>query len=409
MAHSASRALIDCARQNGFERRVDKRMGSENNTIGFLRVGIALALAVLTAWQPTTAHEIRPAVVTASFSATTYRIEWQANIEAVLAGIGAQHSDTDQSPHALYYNELRALPAEALVQRIRAAAPELLAAIHVEFDGRRVSPRLDAVDVPPPGDARISRLSRLVLRGAMPPGARTFRWRYPAAYGNNVLRIVHPASGEVTAAWLKEGAISEPFPLQGAAPAATRGDVVARYAVLGFTHIVPHGLDHILFVLGLFLLSARRRPLLIQVTAFTVAHTITLGLSIYGVVALSPAIVEPLIAASIVYVAVENIVTTELKPWRPLAVFAFGLLHGLGFAGVLADIGLPRAEFVTALMAFNVGVELGQLAVLACAWMAIGWWARERVWYRRRAVIPLSTAIAAIGLYWAAERLLGSG
>ena len=382
-------------------------MRGENNMIGFWCSPAVWALIALLGWPSAAAHEIRPAVVTASFSETTYRIEWQANVEAVLAGIGPQHSDTDQSPHARRYNELRELPAEALAQRIRSAAPELLAAVHVEFDGRRVSPELDAVDVPPPGDVRVSRLSRLVLQGAIPPGARSFRWSYPAAYGANVLRLIHPSNGEITAAWLKDGAISEPFPLQGAAPAATRADVVGRYTVLGFTHIVPHGLDHILFVLGLFLLSIRLRPLLIQVTAFTVAHTLTLGLSIYGVIALSPAIVEPLIAASIVYVAVENIVTGELKPWRPLVVFAFGLLHGLGFAGVLTDIGLPRAEFVTALVAFNVGVELGQLAVLACAWVAIGWWARERTWYRRRAVIPLSAAIAAVGLYWAMERLLG--
>ena len=87
-------------------------------------------------------------------------------------------------------------------------------------------------------------------------------------------------------------------------------------------------------------------------------------------------------------------------------VFAFGLLHGLGFAGVLAELGLPEQESVTALVAFNVGIELGQLAVLLTAFAVVGWW-RLRPWYRRRLVIPLSLAIAAIGLWWAIERTLG--
>ncbi len=115
-----------------------------------------------------------------------------------------------------------------------------------------------------------------------------------------------------------------------------------QYLSLGYTHILPKGLDHILFVLGLFLLSPRLRPMLLQVTAFTIAHSITLGLSIYGIVSLPSRIVEPLIALSIAYVAIENLVTRELKPWRLALVFMFGLLHGMGFAGVLRELGLPR-------------------------------------------------------------------
>jgi hypothetical protein len=183
--------------------------------------------------------------------------------------------------------------------------------------------------------------------------------------------------------------------------------VVAQYTMLGFTHILPKGLDHILFVLGLFLLSIRWKPLLVQVTAFTLAHTITLGLSIYGIVSLAPAIVEPLIAASIAYVAIENLVTAELKPWRAFVVFGFGLLHGLGFAGVLHEIGLPRSEFLTALLSFNVGVELGQLAVIVSAWLLVGLWWKTRSWYRARLVQPLSALIAAVGVYWTIERIIG--
>jgi hydrogenase/urease accessory protein HupE len=189
-------------------------------------------------------------------------------------------------------------------------------------------------------------------------------------------------------------------------PVRTTGDVLLDYTVLGFTHILPKGLDHILFVLGIFLLSARWRPLLYQVTAFTVAHSITLALSLYGIVSLPPSVVEPLIALSIVYVAVENILVSGLRPWRVWVVFAFGLLHGLGFAGVLTELGLPEGEFVPALVAFNVGVELGQLAVILLALAAVGW-CRNRPWYRSRVVIPASLVIAATGAWWTVERVLG--
>ena len=130
--------------------------------------------------------------------------------------------------------------------------------------------------------------------------------------------------------------------------------------ITGFEHILPLGVDHILFVLGLFLLAAAWRPLLWQVSAFTLAHTMSLALSIAGVVSLPSRLVETLIAASIAYVAIENLATTKMQPWRPVLVFAFGLLHGLGFASVLRELGLPDGEWVSALVSFNVGVELGQ-------------------------------------------------
>jgi HupE / UreJ protein len=188
----------------------------------------------------------------------------------------------------------------------------------------------------------------------------------------------------------------------------TRGQIARQYLALGYTHILPKGSDHILFVLGIFLLSTRLKPVLLQVTAFTVAHTITLALTIYGVVSLRPAIVEPLIALSIVYVAVENVATSELKPWRIALVFGFGLLHGMGFAGVLSQLGLPRAEFLTALLCFNAGVELGQLSVILAAFVLIGLPFRRMPWYRRRVVIPISVGIAAVGLFWAIQRILPS-
>jgi len=195
---------------------------------------------------------------------------------------------------------------------------------------------------------------------------------------------------------------SAPFLLSREIIPPTRLAVIRQYLTLGFTHIVPRGLDHILFVVGLFLLTTRIKPLLAQVTAFTVAHSITLGLTMYGFVSLSPRIVEPAIALSIAYIAIENLLTTELKPWRVAIVFAFGLLHGMGFAGVLRELGLPRREFLTALVSFNGGVEAGQLFVIAVAAVVFA------PKWRARVVVPASLAIAATGLFWTVQRLIAA-
>src|ERR1700761_4976064 len=149
----------------------------------------------------------------------------------------------------------------------------------------------------------------------------------------------------------------------------SRSDVAFIYLQLGFTHIIPLGIDHILFVLSLFLLNTKLKSIIWQATAFTVAHSITLGLAMYGVISTPSYIVEPIIALSIMFVAIENIITDKLKPTRILIVFAFGLIHGLGFAGVLTELGLPQKHFLNALITFNIGVELGQISVILAAWL----------------------------------------
>ena len=185
----------------------------------------------------------------------------------------------------------------------------------------------------------------------------------------------------------------------------SRTDVFYSYLQLGFTHIIPLGFDHILFILSLFLLSPKLKIIIWQATAFTVAHSITLGLAMYGKVSSPPHIIEPIIALSIFFVAIENIITDKLKPTRILVVFAFGLIHGLGFAGVLNDLGLPKKEFFNALISFNVGVELGQLTIILLAWYLFAKWFNQKPWYRKRIVIPISLVIAAVALYWTIERV----
>mgnify|MGYP001073413242 CR=1 FL=1 len=186
------------------------------------------------------------------------------------------------------------------------------------------------------------------------------------------------------------------------------------YVTIGIGHILPAGLDHILFVLALFLSSTCVRQLVIQISTFTVAHTVTLGLAAAGFITPVSAMVEPVIAASIAFVAVENLFVDGMPRWRPLVVFVFGLVHGLGFAGFFGELGLPKEQFLSGLIGFNVGVEIGQLSVVAAAF-GVSWLARhkteslhERGDYRRNVVMPASLVIALTGTWWAAERTLAA-
>ena len=149
-----------------------------------------------------------------------------------------------------------------------------------------------------------------------------------------------------------------------------------------------------MFVLALFLASTSTRSLVVQITAFTVAHTVTLALAATGVVSPSPDWVEPFIALTIAFVALENLVFKQMTYWRPVVVFAFGLVHGLGFAGFFGELGLPAGQFWSALLGFNLGVEFGQLSVVAAAFV-LAFALRRRVvalssapGYRRFIVVP---------------------
>ncbi len=255
------------------------------------------------------------------------------------------------------------------------------------------------------GADQATALASFHLTGTMPRDATRLRWLYGLVQDSYPLEIRQP-DGSSTIEWIDGTNWSSVIDLSRTFTRPTRVEIVRQYLALGYTHILPKGLDHILFVLGLFLLSPRMKTMLLQVTAFTIAHSITLGLSMYGLVSLPSRVVEPLIALSIAYVAIENLVTRELKPWRLLLVFIFGLLHGLGFAGVLRELGLPRGEFLTALLTFNVGVELGQLTVIAAALAAAGAF-MNKGWYRHRVVIPASLAIALVGVYWTLVRVAG--
>lgn len=297
------------------------------------------------------------------------------------------------------------LTAQARDARLTALAPTFRDRVVLFAAGREVVADTVEYIAPPLESDRDGRppLATYRLEGTLPAGARTLRWLYGLVIDPYPL-TVRRTDGVSTTEWVHGSDWSGIVEVSAQATRRTRAVVLGEYLALGYTHILPKGLDHILFVLGLFLLNLRLRPILAQVTAFTIAHSLTLALSVYGLVSFPSRVVEPLIALSIAYVAIENLATTKLKPWRLALVFTFGLLHGLGFAGVLADLGLPRDDFAVALVSFNVGVEAGQLTVLGAA-AALLLWTRDREWYHRSIVVPASIAIAATGVYWTIVRL----
>ncbi|WP_245848144.1 HupE/UreJ family protein [Actibacterium ureilyticum] len=362
-----------------------------------------MASLVLGSVAPVAAHEVRPAVADVEVSAETVTIHVDLAVEALVSGIDlGSVQDTNDSPLSGYYDQLRALPPEALEKALRADWARLAPGIVVQSDGARLPTRIASVRIPPVGDADLQRDSRLVIAADLPPGDAPVQVGWLAAYGPLVVRQV--GEGDVYSGYLAGGELSDPLPRQGVADVGAVAEFL-RYVVLGFEHILPKGLDHILFVLGLFFLSLNLRPLLVQVTAFTLAHTVTLALAALKIVTVPAQIVEPLIAASIVYVAVENIARPRLGWQRTAIIFAFGLLHGLGFASVLGEIGLNPARFVADLVGFNIGVELGQLTVIALAYLAVGHWFGQRDWYRARVAVPASAVIALVGAWWFVERV----
>ena len=348
------------------------------------------------------AHEVQPTIADLSVADGQVLLELRVNLEALLAGIDLDTvEDTDNAENAADYDDLRSLPPARIADR----APELLATWNalplLSADGAPLTLDSLSVAVPEDVDPELPRASLWQLGAAPPAGTDSLQVTWPEGAGALVLR--QQAVEEPYTGYLSGGETSPEITLAGG-DAQSGWEAFASYIPVGFDHILPKGLDHILFVLGLFFLSTRLRPLIWQVTAFTLAHTVTLALGALGWVNVPGAIVEPLIAASITYVAVENIFHSGLNRWRPLVIFGFGLLHGLGFASVLGDFGLPAGQFIPALIGFNIGVELGQLAVIAIAFLLVGW-AMKRDWYRRVIAVPASLVIAAVGAYWFVERV----
>ena len=350
------------------------------------------------------AHELRPAVAEVLVTKSQIKIKLLMTVETLLAGIDlSQVTDTDEAPEAEVYDQLRSLSDFALAQLVKREWTNLEKGMLIDGADRFV---LQSVKVVEEKNIDLPRETMIEMVAKLTPGTGPVSFGWISKNGGLVVR--NGTGDNAYAAFLEDGELSIPFPRMGNIVESVTA-VFGRFLVEGFEHIIPKGLDHILFVLGLFLFSLAWRPLLAQVTLFTLAHTVTLGLATLGFFKIPPthmSFVEALIAVSIVYVALENVVRPKLGWWRLLVVFGFGLLHGLGFASVLGDLGLAEGRFILSLIAFNVGVEFGQLAIIVCAYIIFTLPFGRSDAYRRFIVIPGSLAIALVGLWWTLERTL---
>ena len=350
------------------------------------------------------AHELRPAVAEVLVTKSQIKIKLLTTVETLLAGIDlSQVTDTDEAPEAEVYDQLRSLSDFALAQLVKREWTNLEKGMLIDGADRFV---LQSVKVVEEKNIDLPRETMIEMVAKLTPGTGPVSFGWISKNGGLVVR--NGTGDNAYAAFLEDGELSIPFPRMGNIVESVTA-VFGRFLVEGFEHIIPKGSDHILFVLGLFLFSLAWRPLLAQVTLFTLAHTVTLGLATLGfftIPATHMSLVEALIAVSIVYVALENVVRPKLGWWRLLVVFGFGLLHGLGFASVLGDLGLAEGRFILSLIAFNVGVEFGQLAIIVCAYIIFTLPFGQSDAYRRFIVIPGSLAIALVGLWWTLERTL---
>jgi len=366
----------------------------------------AAVLVLLCICGISNADTVKPALIEVSADSNgNVNVELRANLERILTGINtgkAEPSDT--------YDTLRVLTGEQLKAKLGAMEAQVLQAIWLHADTGPVALQLEDASIPEPGYLQSPRISELRFIGQLESDTTALQVYYPARFGESTVRLgqVGADSGNVEWSpwqWSRNDEPTTAFSLAVTANKPPFMDVLKEYVRIGFTHVIPLGIDHILFILALLLLSNRFKPLFWQVAMFTLAHSLTLGLAMAGYISIPARIVEPLIAASIAWVALENIVYPGLSRFRLLVVCLFGLLHGLGFASVLTEIKKDTDTFLTAILGFNIGVELAQIALIAAGFVLIILPFGNRSWYRNFVVIPCSLTIAAIGLLWLYNRL----
>ena len=334
-------------------------------------------------------------------------IDFKINAEQILSGVDAsQYQDTNDAPQAELYDQFREKNEEELKQDIQQNWN--LFQDQITINGLEGS-SLSLVDLMIDQDVNPEYPRDTNLKTEAPLNQNEITIQFTTELGPVVIRQFEDISKEnmIFSTYLQPGEISaELSPLSQ----ATMSQTIIEYIILGMEHIVPKGLDHILFIFGVFFFAVKLKPLLWQVTMFTLAHSLTLILASLKLVFIPASIIEPLIALSIGYVAFENIFQRQSKfhsrsnTIRYAVIFFFGLIHGLGFAFVLEDIGLPTGQLILSLLSFNIGVEIAQIGLVVLAYLLM-FYPSKQLWYRKAIQIPCSLVIGLIGIYWFFERV----
>ena len=379
----------------------------------FLLLIVCIITLTLSVGQRSFSHEISPAIAELSIKENIVDINFYFSVEIFLADIDASIiTDTNETNKSEVYDDLRARDSAEIENIFKSKSNTFIDLITVKSEQEMLQVKFLDIKVSENRDVTIPRESKITLSVATKTDDVKIIFGWDKKLGPLIVRQVaeeeyatqNDTEYDLYSSYLSPGELSAPIVRGGVLPVASV-DIIKSYLVIGFEHIIPKGLDHILFVLGLYLFATKVSQLILQVSIFTIAHTITLAMASLGYVKVPAIIVEPLIALSISYVALETLWHTKIGWSRLLIIFGFGLLHGLGFASVLMDIGLNPTHFITGLISFNIGVEFGQLAVIIIAYLAIGITFSKTRFYRPFIQIPLSLIIASIGGWWFIERI----
>lgn len=187
---------------------------------------------------------------------------------------------------------------------------------------------------------------------------------------------------------------------------ANKLTVFKNFISFGFKHVLPLGLDHILFVTALFFFNSKLNTALWQASVFTLAHSVTLIAAGLGYISLSPSFVEPIISFSICLLVAENWYFKKVNFWRYATIFGFGLIHGLGFASAFLSLQLPKKFLLNSLVSFNIGVELAQVSVILGMYFLFAKWVKDKDWYNQYFVKLMQVIIFCVALFWTIERVL---
>ena len=353
------------------------------------------------------AHELRPAIANLNIyeedNITNANLSIQLNLEAIIAGIETKHSNTEESEKSEEYKDLRRMNPAVLLHQFNSKIKNFDNKINLTSNISNLNLTLISVIIPEVGNTDIIR-DTIVNFDIQNIEEEKLKFSWDKNLGSIILRINSIHKKPLYTELIEDGKKSKWFSIKNKTKVGLFQNI-KEYTLLGFKHIIPKGLDHILFILALFLLSPKLRPLVLQVSIFTLAHTITLFLGALKIIVIPAIIVEPIIALSICFIAIENLFTENIKKMRPYIIFIFGLLHGLGFAGVLNEIGISDGQFISSLVSFNLGVELGQICIILLSYIFIALLFQKKSWYRNRVTRPLSLIIATVGLYWFIQRI----
>ena len=366
-------------------------------TLFFLLVSVSIA------------DVVKPALVEISvYPDKKVEVVIDLSLEAVMTGIGTQYKNTTDAPASAEYDELRALAPEVLRQRFKNFEVKFLNKLQLNINHQAQNLHLENIKIDIVGYKKRPRKTLLTYIMQLREWPKTLLWQYNKDYGDSALRYQVFEKNKYNWSqwrWLRNGASSGVIDINHPEPIGTAQHFY-QFISIGFDHVIPLGWDHILFIIGMALSSLLWRRLLLLVSLFTLAHTLTLGLAMVGVAEVSPRIIEPLIAFSIAYVAIENLLAKQSIKRKSIIVFLFGLVHGLGFASMLKNFEMSPDNFLSTLIGFNIGVELAQVFIVLSVFSALLLFKKIQLNYRILLVVPISIIISVIGFWWFVQRLI---